>query len=674
MANPNIFNKAVGLLKIGAISTKGYNLPQGIVYVQLNDAGIASGNSPIKVQLPLSLYSNSGMFIGALPEPGTPVIVAQGTGGEYHFVSWIVQEPSKLPSIRPGQLLIQGNEHTQFKIDVGNTNIPKNDIFIGSANDRLHLNSVSSYSSSNFNNAYSFTQASMNINGVVKRDIKRNTLFSQSSKLDQDIYEDLFQVIGFDPTVPVNTYAVGPNKNPAFTEKRELIYEFEHSSNVSNDLNESEIYESKSKDNNSDIINRRLSKSDTLSLTLAEPNYLMETVKGTVIDIFGNILDLNRAPLPIGKGQTTLSSEKSEDKIKSFFKIKELERKSLAYHFEINARKKLVDGIVLPDINSNTDNSKNRSRFFIDIDKEGQFKINVPASSDNGNIPLLARYENYSSFSEKSPNELMYRDDNIDIRQDSFAAAPLGRYKSKGISWSDRGSITIKDGYAIATPIDRITEKNIMHGTAHHDILTTCHAMTVQNFISCQNDPAGPNRNIDVDAITAANSHLENICSSTINVSGENANAGGRSGSINLDGSIEVNVGANTIDRQSLWLDLAGGIVANVGRDNKNKSLAMNMDGDIYLQVGGTTVTSDSRFVGQENGLVEAVVDIRVLTKGIYATMIRIDKNGVSILTPSNIQLHANKDIKITADASISLEAEHIYLNKRMVLKEGDSI
>ena len=58
---------------------------------------------------------------------------------------------------------------------------------------------------------------------------------------------------------------------------------------------------------------------------------------------------------------------------------------------------------VFPD----ADYGRQRSRFFIDIDKEGQFKLNVPASSEKGNVPILTRYENYStinSFEEDAWN------------------------------------------------------------------------------------------------------------------------------------------------------------------------------------------------------------------------------------------------------------------------------
>src|SRR5690606_23354769 len=104
--------------------------------------------------------------------------------------------------------------------------------------------------------------------------------------------------------------------------------EFQNSSDVSDEFNESLRYgNTKPPPSIETFPNRRKSRADTLSLSLVAPNYLMETIKGTVVDIFGNILDINRAPLPIGQEQNTLKNNVSTDKVKSYLSIKEIERK-----------------------------------------------------------------------------------------------------------------------------------------------------------------------------------------------------------------------------------------------------------------------------------------------------------------------------------------------------------
>jgi len=422
--------------------------------------------------------------------------------------------------------------------------------------------------------------------------------------------------------------------------------------------------------------NRRKSRSDTLSLSLVSPNYLMEQTKGTVVDIFGNILDLNRSPLPIGKDQNTIRPDKTTDKTKSFFDIKALERKSLAYHFEINARKDLAGKngtISLPDINSNADYSRLRSRFFLDIDKEGQFKLNVPASSETGNVPLLTRYENYSTFGTEdnnNPNKLIFRNDSLDIFQDSFAS-PKATPNDSGFSYSnDRGSIQIKNGDADGAPIDRITGSHIKHGTVYHDILQTCYVHQNNQFIDYQ---AGTTT---VPTVNIKNiPELKNIVSDVIKVSGPDANAGGRSGSLNFEGSVEFNIGANTIDRQSLWLDTAGGIVGNFGRDINGRSAVINMNGHCYWQLGGMGVSGDSRFIKQNNGNIGAVLDLRVMSSGGYCTILRIDDNGITIMTPGNTAIHSKGSLKLTSDADIEIEGETVSIQGRGVIKEfGASI
>lgn len=685
LLNPNLFDEPVGLLKTGTI--KSYDPQSGTIKVKLNIISAMRTSQIVDVPVPHSMFYNNGVFIGTYPQPGTPVVLAQGSGSQWYFISYLADNPGLVPEVELGKILIRSDDNSKITLD------KSNNIILGSDDIRIHLNPKDNIFSSNFHEEYHFTQASRHVNGAVKRDLKLNNKISQSLKLEYELYNPYYYKIGMDPSATVNISS-SPNKNPGFVENREVVYEFEYASNVSADLTESSLY-SKDKNTNAEdfnFINRRDSRADTLSLTLASPNYLMETIKGTVVDIFGNILDLNRLPIPVGKDKNTITSTDTKEKVDSFFNIKELERKSIAYHFEINSRKDLsgktsasIKDIL--DIESNNDYARNRSRFFIDVDKEGQFKINVPASSEKGNIPLLTRYENYSTFGTDNPDKLEFRDDNLDIFLDSFASPHINRNSNSQLPLdsSNRGSITLMNGDTIATPTDRLTNQNIKHGTAHHDILNTCYSLSQVGFIDYQNDAADSTyRCIDVDEITNANNttsgpDLNNIVTNVIPISGDNAMAGGRSGQINLDGSLELNIGANTIDRQSLWLDTAGGIVSNIGRDRKYRSLVSNLDGDVYIQVGGNGVTNtDSRFIGPNqpiNTYKGAVFDIRVLNDSYQATMIRIDKNGIQILSPAFIKLHASQGIKMTSDADISIESESLTLQGRLVQKQfGGSI
>lgn len=667
---PNIFDEEVGLLQAGSIV--GFDSIRNIIKVKLSNISSLRGQNslPLDIPAPFSLFYNNGLFIGTKPNIGTPVVVAQGSGGQYYFVSFLAENLPVIPTLNDNELLIRSNDNTKITLNTSNN------IVIGSDINKINILTDSNLITTNFNNENHFTLGSRNINGVIKRDIRPNPNYDQTDKLENDNYDNKLYIIGMDPTVTANNNIYGSGKNPAFTENRELIYEFQPNSNVSDDLFESQIY------NNSKpslplytFPNRRASRSDTLSLSLVSPNFLIENIKGTVVDIFGNILDLNRYPLPIGQDQNTLRST-STNKLNSFQFIKALERKSLAYHFEINARKDLTASNgqeVLPDVNSNADYARNRSRFFLDIDKEGQFKLNVPASSETGNIPLLTRYENYSTFGpddNNNPNKLIFRDDNLDIFQDSFAAPTFNQ--TSGTFNSDKGSIVINNNGVQSSPSDRITGSIIKHGTAFHDILSTCYAHQRSDFLRPSFDDQNTSYN---QSITKAIPLLKNVVSNMINIGGNNANGGGRSGSITFDGSIDLNVGANTIDRQSIWLDTAGGIVGNIGRDIKNMSAALSMNGDVFLQVGGMGVSTDSRFATLNNGQIGAVLDIRVFNSGLRVTHIRIDDDGIIIASPGNMAFHAGGDLTITADSSIKIESEFVSIQNRGVLKEfGGSI
>jgi hypothetical protein len=134
-----------------------------------------------------------------------------------------------------------------------------------------------------------------------------------------------------------------------------------------------------------------------------------------------------------------------------------------------------------------------------------------------------------------------------------------------------------------------------------------------------------------------------------------------------------MNIGANTVDRQSWWLDTAGGVVANLGRDINGRSLLASTGGDFYLQVGGFGVTGDSRFEAggvnpQDNSIKGAVLDLRILGSGGYCHMIRIDDRGVTIMTPGAMALHAKGTLEITSDNSIRIDAPSVLIQKRPVL------
>jgi hypothetical protein len=670
-----VVQRPSGFIKVASIDH--IDLATKIAYVKIKDSAIGPPQI-VPAQLPISYFSSGGGFIGGKPRGGTPVLVAQAEGGaNYYIVSFLAQDPSAKNTITPTQIIIPSLSDDQIVIQANtdeSITLDDNGITIGDYADSFVFDTNRAVVVNTFDNVYSLTQASRSIEGSIKRDRNPATIFSKALRAADASYDDVLSVVGMDPIAKTSNSNTGSSvRNPARIEKHEVVFEYEQFAYVrSNDV-ELQGYNPNAPSNVSStlpyFINRREGRSDALSLSLVSPNYLMESTKGTVVDIFGNIVDINRSVIPIGTNSSlsvaNVKSTVSKDTFNNVYEqIKRFERKSLAYHFEINARKE-TNGSGVPDVNNTNNYARLRSRFHFDIDKEGQFKLNVPASSEMGNVPLLTRYENYSTVNldpaTKDPNALLFNSDYTDILTESFAnATPISLVDDLGGS---------------SAPIDRITTASIGLGTTYHNIAQTCITFqTGTEYVPPEYVPITSLANGLIPPIPY-------IVTNTIITAGPNANAGGRSGQMNFDGSIEVNIGANTVDRQSLWLDTQGGIVAAIGRDLQNISLAGKLDGQVFLEIGGSTVPPEqpgpngkTRFanspLGANTGLIAGALDIRVYDGLGSLTVLRIDVNGITISTPGGIVCSANGPIQLHTNSDMYLEAENMYIQGREVVKD----
>ena len=273
--------------------------------------------------------------------------------------------------------------------------------------------------------------------------------------------------------------------------------------------------------------------------------------------------------------------------------------------------------------------------------------MNVPASSETGNIAVLTRYETASTIAASmglidNPNKLIKEGNNRDIYHQGFANAATVNIKGEA------------DGYN--SPNDVLLNTSIKLGTAYHDIKKTIqvHQKNTNDRLLnyFKTSETYLNR---IDAIDP-----EDIVSDTVYVSGKLANAGGRSGTLNFDGSLNISVGADTVNRQSLWADYAGGIISNIGRDLNGHSLMSTCDGDVLFQIGGTAVINDSRFKNQNNALRAGTLDIRVVDGTGQISMIRIDKNGVFISSAGRLEINSAQDMVLRSKANILMQAENV--------------
>jgi hypothetical protein len=643
----------MGLIREGTI--RRYNTNNGTVRVGINMAKTDS-SIPVEYDMPIpaSWSGPNGEFSGGFPAAGSTVWCALSQGGRWSVLQYsksddvfgnkntsntVSSQRDLMSALRPGRWLTQVKGLIRLFVD------PEIGVQAGSPSNYIQIDPIQRIYSNVSGENLTFTDANRHIIGQVKRDIVPNSNRNISgSALTSHTYNSSLRTIGLDPlTITENVF----NRNPAFVENRSITYEFSNTFGFTNDATEVTIYDNNNKQVElQKTFDRTKSRADTLSLSLAAPNQLIETTKGTVVDLYGNLLDINRAVLPSGKIDQLSFRTTEKNKSETFTALREQARKTIAYHFELNARKASV-----PDNNSITNPvnyARDRSRFFIDVDKEGQFKINIPASSEVGNVPLLTRYENYSTLKAvqdgSTPNQFIRNADNQDIFIESFGV----------------GAVTLNGGNSdlngFVAPVDRITNEPIKLGTAYHDLQKTVELHNRQ-------DPVFWYENSTFNSLPL----LGDVVSPMVTVSGPDANAGGRSGTISLDGSVSLNIGANTVDRQSVWLDAAGGMVFNIGRDLNGRSLLGRFDGDIFVQVGGATVANDSRFGSVDNDVRAGTVDLRIVSTGSGSngnmTIIRVDSGGnISIASPGTVDIVSHGTMRLNAiGGDLLFNARGIY-------------
>lgn len=507
--------------------------------------------------------------------------------------------------------------------------------------------------------SYKLTEAGYVIDGIVLRNVEPKDESTIDARNQEKWYEFL-QPVCLDPTRNrVNkTENATRIKNPPFIEKREVIYEFAESSVVESDSLEvkkqnPQSFELAEKTSiNRRSTNRRSRKEDVLSLSLVSPNYLIESIKGTLVDTFGNVLDLNRHKLPIGKNEL-VSLDGTDQAYKN---LRELHRKGVAFHWELNARKDTKEAPIETGKDKSyaeTENTytRERRRFFFDIDKEGQFKLTVPASSEKGNIALIANYENNSTI---NPTE-----DDDGNNYNSLVSPEEGKQDIL-LDAFGKGCVSLK-GSEKLIPKDRKTGQAIKLGTVFHDISKTC---CEPAFVDPNDKDLGAAIFAGPDGDPKGNI-LTSIVTNEINIDGDEANAGGRSGTFLFDGMVNLNIGANTIDRQSLWLDTEGGIISRIGRDKNNISMATQLDGHYYLQIGGNTIDDDKRYLKEGfdiNANRNFIFEIRLIDGNNNYHRINIDENGILLRSAANIRLETKDNIILHAAKVISnCEIEEKY-------------
>ena len=574
--------------------------------------------------------------VGVIPQSAYSQLDFGGTAD----VSAISVSERQYPHLNPGDIVLQSLagsrvKLTQYGIELTN----------GGETFVKH-NAKTNTSLEYFKNKYENTEAHRHISGAVLRDMRTSprAIERDSDKLLSIDYDYELSVIGRNPIIQAQALTTKSSiaseaisfRNPALAEHRTLVYEYALK-DMTDDFGKE--VERLASDSSREFLNqpyrRDMQRTDVLNLGMHLPNILFENIIGTTVDIYGNVLDLNRNKIQFPTQDvvgTTLDSNLS------------LLRRSIKYHFEINSRK--IKQIAVPPIldalpprpNTNDDGvgtGYSHSRFFTDIDGEGQLKINIPASSNTGNVPLLSRYINsYDTSSEATRNSGSFRDEKrVDVQHFGFGVG---------------NGISLDPEYA---PTDILSPNRVAYRTAYHDILNTVSEAGLGEVIT---------------------SDIRN------SISDPAANAGGRSVHANLDGSLEINIGRDVIDKKSVVIDTAGSVVSRIGMDKNSHSVLSQMDGNVYVQVGGSTVGSDQQ---NESPVVKIFVKVKSADNdkaGFH--VITLDSEGIHLESSpdTDIEVKSGGDLKLTAEGQTLLSGSTIAFygkdGQRLLLPTGMEI
>ena len=642
------------------------------------------GEKPVRCPIPHPYAGRGGGFLAGI-EPDSIVLLANSSQEKWYVVGFIPDvafyndvegradinfDESDYPDLNPGEIVVKGKRGQKIELlDDGRLTL---DAGIGQESADIELSKFSQGMFLRVNNLYKFTEAGRSIEGVIRRDLnlKEKQEDAQTSDfLTSSSYDAFLSDIGRSPTHEVHyrttTLSKSIIRNPALIEKKDLIYEYADSFNVRSFNDEIKAMSSNSSrdingnllDIQADSSSRERRRTDVLNLQRENYNHLIEKVQGTLVDIYGNVLDINRNIIPIPDVETIDTTTEVPDDLKKIYKYL---RRSVKYHFEINSRKP-------EDLTSTTNISTNnneiaRSKWSIDVDGEGLTKINIPASSETGNIPVLGRYVNSNDINDL--NNGSFKDkDRRDIWLSQFGAKKV----QDGVKTDEFSGQEIKDTtYSPKTIKDKekrdgnknngnIEDQIATAGTAYHDLFN------IANLIFTNGKLKSPDPDKSSISVPPMASSINNkVFNESDAVSEDQApNAGGKSIHMNLDGSMELSVGADTIDRKSMVIDSAGGIISHFGRDRNGRSIIQQTDGDIILQIGGKGIDNDTRFQSQTDTEDRpGRIEIHLNRPGGTPQKIIIDENGLTIDVKGNVVMASSGDFTISAGGKLLLNSE----------------
>jgi hypothetical protein len=662
----------------------------------------APGEAQVEIDSPQPMaVSGTGIFVD--PPDGALVLVGRGLMNRMHVVCYLNDQildastrgPSLFNSIstsyfprpeaEPGEVVIKGGRTTYSKYSLD-----------GEILDRFGKTSSISLSPSDAigtyaDGAYTSYTSGYSVNGVVRREAVAQLSLRSGDRLASPGFDDFLDQVGRDPTLSIVklTEEGSGRRNPPFVEQRNVVYEFSRDFAAADPAKEELLYAGTSpRASFSDIkTERQGSRTDAFGLGPLQYNLLSESLIGTAVDIYGNILDLNRNVIPAEEMQPNDETNRVKAQYRAL-------RRSLKLHMELNSRKDAgsasKDSTEGPFPNS-PEIIADHSRWSVDVDGEGQTKINIPASSPTGNIPVHARYLT-SSYLIESNDNLSITDYAIrnsgstsnDRNQETELGPKRDILHLNYSSVSQENGLPIQGSYAPQSLNVRrgaSGQRDFRWTMPYHDpgfrdilSLPTTIGVSSQWYLDgyASRSPRVTYRDIFKSDVLSATS-LSNA--------GDGANAGGRSLSINADGSLELSVGLDQADGKSIVLDTAGSLIGRLGKDRLNNSVMLAGDGNATLVFGASGKTTDNRktqpsnfkiFVHSDSG----PASIEVINGNIY----------IRSAPEKNLVFEAAKNVIINAGDTVLINGERMGLfgkysadgkvvqRKRVVERDGKKI
>lgn len=523
----------------------------------------------------------------------------------------------KYPSLSSGEVILRGSRGSELSLDDKGGLIIDTTFGTGISLKRYGVNTAGYFV---FNDNIIYTNGGRTIWGSVKRRSSIKKIDSAGNLFaDTDIHASSYVRGLFKGSRALDISTLGMKRNPALSEYHQVINEFTTDSMFSGFDDEYDRIMNNLKYSDSNDTYKR--NRDALNALHMAEHELIEIIAGNVVDITGQVLDINYHPILFGTNGYQVPNDRILENIEE---ARRKSRRGIGYHFQLstNALK--------------TDKSTSSKSFSLDIDKEGSFNLHVPKTSFSGNIsyPSDANFTKNNNQILSVPAAPSYREPiPVTLRDESGNVVypkTSRMYRDTGVRFDNSDGQYFENTSGASNVRINTTKYHNMYSAAEMLIANTISEIYVPevftdssgNVVELSNDkpfevseipdsgytrsaikisPQKSAINSGGDVVVAGNFYSKSnpILSNSFKTnlvdglpiseqeSGK-ISAGGRSANINFDGSAEMSIGFDDADNKSLVLDTAGSIIAWLGKDKNGRSAIVQTDGDMLINIGGS--------------------------------------------------------------------------------------